>query len=329
MITRENYEEFFLSYVDDELPVTVRAAVDQFVADNPDLGPELEALLQCRIAPDRETGFINKDSLFQYESSLLSYIDGELEQEERISVEEWVRRNPRAGDELRQLQLTVSQPDPAIVFPGKESLYHGQRRRSPIVLFWLRAGVAAAVLAGVAFLLLPRQQNRGIVIVAPKIIPPAVTSAPPSTLHLVKKDNGSLVKNHQARLVTTVKKKIGQREEVTETPSVVLPAVKNQVAIVDPQPLKERALKVEQTSLSTTVAAGNIPIEHSFATQALRQRELEDSTNNSIAEASATPARNKFRGLFRKVSRAFGTTAERDSDGQRQVLIGAFQVALK
>ena len=133
MITRENYEEFFILYVDNELPAAARSAVDKFITDNPDLREELTALLQCRVSPDQEPEFRDKDILFNYESPLLSYVDGELGEPERSSVEELVRRNPRAAAELRHLQMTVSQPDPSIVFPDKESLYRNQRRRAVIL----------------------------------------------------------------------------------------------------------------------------------------------------------------------------------------------------
>ncbi|HLZ86371.1 MAG TPA: hypothetical protein VKQ52_03975, partial [Puia sp.] len=65
----------------------------------------------------------------------------------------------------------------------------------------------------------------------------------------------------------------------------------------------------------------------SFATQAL----LEEAQADEIKETTATApsGKSKLRGIFRRVSRTFGKTADRDSDGQKEVLISAFQVALK
>jgi hypothetical protein len=71
--------------------------------------------------------------------------------------------------------------------------------------------------------------------------------------------------------------------------------------------------------------------ESSFATQALQhENENHDPENNIlVADESPAPGKGKLRGLFRRVTRTFGKTADRDSDGQREVLVGAFQIALK
>ena len=68
--------------------------------------------------------------------------------------------------------------------------------------------------------------------------------------------------------------------------------------------------------------------ESSFATQALME-EAQGIGSENFAAAPASPAKSKFRGLLRKVTRAFEKTADRDSEGQKEVLISAFQVALK
>ena len=76
----------------------------------------------------------------------------------------------------------------------------------------------------------------------------------------------------------------------------------------------------------------NIPREESsFATQALEQEnENHDPENNILVSAeSPVPGKGKLRGLLRKVTRTFGKTADRDDDRQREVLVGAFQIALK
>src|SRR5258707_8195492 len=156
MITRENYEEYFLLYIDNELPVAAKLAVDQFIADNPDLQEEWENLMQCRVHPPKQEVFPDKESLLQH--NLLSYIDGELDEGGRREVEAFVAQYPSKAAELQQLSMTVSVPDVAIVFPDKESLYHSEKRRL-ILMPWMQAGIAAAVLGLVALLVLTSRHN--------------------------------------------------------------------------------------------------------------------------------------------------------------------------
>ena len=80
----------------------------------------------------------------------------------------------------------------------------------------------------------------------------------------------------------------------------------------------------------TTAVAVNIPRDQSsFATQALLKEAQEDGAGDMADNLQQPAGKTKLRGLFRRVTRAFGKTADRDDDGQRQLLISAFQVALK
>ena len=49
MLTRDNYEEYFLLYVDNELTPEQKAAVEAFVLLHPDLKDELDLLCGTRL----------------------------------------------------------------------------------------------------------------------------------------------------------------------------------------------------------------------------------------------------------------------------------------
>ncbi|WP_431212444.1 hypothetical protein ACQ86N_43185 [Puia sp. P3] len=77
------------------------------------------------------------------------------------------------------------------------------------------------------------------------------------------------------------------------------------------------------------IAARQVDIpkdQSSFATQALLREDDEKAL--ATANQPAPPGKSKLRGFFRKVTRTFGSTAERDGDGRQEVLISAFQVAV-
>lgn len=69
IINRDNYEEFFLLYIDKELDTDGKAAVERFVNQNPDLGKELEMLLQSTLIDDNFQ-FPDKELLYKKERSI-------------------------------------------------------------------------------------------------------------------------------------------------------------------------------------------------------------------------------------------------------------------
>ncbi|HVU98856.1 MAG TPA: hypothetical protein VHE34_26720 [Puia sp.] len=350
MITRENYEEYFLLYVDNELSASAKSAVERFVAGNPDVQEEWETLLQCRVDADPHETFPGKETLLQ--ADLLSYVDGELDAPGRLSVEEFVGRYPSKALELEQLSMTVSQPDLTIVFPHKESLYRSGRRRV-VYLPWMRAGVAAAALGLVALLLLMGQHTdqRRVAAAPPppvkKNVPAVVTPRKPAPLYstgsddqgrdkvIAKNDPAGRNPQRKAPVPASVEKTpevAVQRQEVaqvttvsTNTNGLITNHAGDPALVAEVKPdLAERTL----IKPATTVAAVNIPKEQSsFATQALLEEQQEEETKDMVAAAPA--GKSKLRGLLRKVSRTLGKTADRDDDGQKEVLISAFQVALK
>lgn len=158
MITRHNYEEFFLMYVDDELTAEERVAVNLFVQQNPDLAEELEMLQQTKLIADDSLQFEDKKMLLQnvdeigidnYEEQFLLYIDKELDDKKRDDVEKFVLQHPQFQDEFTLLKQTVLEPE-KVIFEDKASLLRKEERR--IVPMFIRLAVAAAVI-GIAVMM--------------------------------------------------------------------------------------------------------------------------------------------------------------------------------
>lgn len=159
-ITRLNYEEYFLLYVDNELNIVQRKAVESFVAENPDLREELEMLQDAILPADDAIVFQDKASLLRTsaapnpvnetncEEYFILYADDELTNEQKDQVEQFVYRHPQhqAGFEL--LQKVKLMPDTSVVFPDKYALYrHEEEEKRPVVAMrWYRMMAAAAVL---------------------------------------------------------------------------------------------------------------------------------------------------------------------------------------
>jgi len=157
-ITRHNYEEYFILYMDNELGSEDRRRVELFVMENADLKEELDWLLQSRLVPDASLVFDNKEQLMKmggtgsinttnYEEWLLLYTDNELTTEQKISVEKFAAAHPVIQQEFEILLKTRLHPESEIVFHNKEILYRHEEKVRVIAINWRKIAVAAALIA--------------------------------------------------------------------------------------------------------------------------------------------------------------------------------------
>jgi len=148
-INRNNYEEFFLLYVDNELSAAERNAVELFVRENTDLKEELHLLQQTVIKMDGVV-FENKSSLLKeditaLQENLLLYIDNELNPSAKQGIEKLLQTDAVANKELSLLQQTKLQADSSIIFTNKNVLYRKESAKV-IGMPWKRIAAAAVLL---------------------------------------------------------------------------------------------------------------------------------------------------------------------------------------
>lgn len=164
-INRNNYEEFFLMYVDGELNNHQQQMVEAFVQQNADLQFELDMLLETKLVLDEEEIIFDKSVLYKNEADAINatnaeekfllYVDNELNPTAKAEVETFVLQHPAFQNNFTALKNTVL-PVEAIVCPDKENLY--KKEEKPVVFMWVkRLSVAAAILffAVLAWQLIP------------------------------------------------------------------------------------------------------------------------------------------------------------------------------
>jgi len=173
-ITRHNYEEYFILYMDNELGNEDRRRVELFVMENADLKEELDWLLQSRLVPDASLVFDNKEQLMKmagtgsinstnYEEWLLLYTDNELTTEQKTTVEKFVAAHPAIQQEFELLLKTRLHLASDIVFHNKELLYRHEEKVRVLTINWRKIAVAAALIAiSVTAFMVSNNKNEGI-----------------------------------------------------------------------------------------------------------------------------------------------------------------------
>jgi anti-sigma factor RsiW len=164
-INRQNYEEYFILYLDNELGSQERRMVEAFVELHPDLKEELDLLVQFKLTPDNTIVFDGKEELMKvnsdspvtlnnYQEWLLLYTDNELDSKQKATVEQFLSAHPLLNQELVLLQRARLHPE-EIIFADKASLYRQEEnpdsyRDKPFPVRWWRLAAAAVLLIGVS-----------------------------------------------------------------------------------------------------------------------------------------------------------------------------------
>jgi hypothetical protein len=146
-INRNNYETYFLLYIDNELSAAEKKAVELFVQQHTDLQQEL-AMLQQTVLLVEPVAFAHKNSLLKMEEAmqqkLLLHLDGELGAADTAALEKQLRNDTALQQEWTILQQTKL-PQETVVFEHKELLLRKEPARIITARWWR---VAAAVFIG-------------------------------------------------------------------------------------------------------------------------------------------------------------------------------------
>jgi hypothetical protein len=150
-ITRENYESYFLDYLEGNLKEELIDQFLDFLNQNQDLKEELQLFDNFRL-PEEEIVFPGKEQLHKgvadenaaLENNLIACMEGDLEDQERHSFENYLAIHPELKSEYNLFFKTRMVPDSAIRFPDKKKLY--RKSGSVILINWVGRAAALIVL---------------------------------------------------------------------------------------------------------------------------------------------------------------------------------------
>lgn len=366
-ITRHNYEEFFLLYIDNELNSSDRKAVEEFVAMNPDLKEELMMLEDTVLPSDKEASLGDKSFLYRhasttelvndsnYEEYFVLYGDDELTNEEKAATELFVYKNPQHQVAFELIQKVRYKADSSVIFPDKQSLYRSEKDEKVIVFRWWRVAVAAAVLLflGIsAWIYISTPKNESSLAEGNK--KPA-TTAPvkqsPSTKEeaIQKTDLADNNSNKNSTEIKSLDKKAIIKEAVNTSKEAPLVAVNTPVEIknntesnfstdTDVTLKGSTIAKTDESAknqvINTGIAAVNPLPDSPVGLESTNTNYTVDNTetdkDNFAVLTSNVSSKNKMRGFFRKVTRVVEkATNISPGEDSKGIHIANFEIALK
>lgn len=235
-ISLQNYEEYFILYMDNELTPEQVVMVEQFLEANPDLKAELDILLSTKLPTEEFT--INKDLFLSgamksnaIDEDLLLYIDNELDAAGRQKLESELSVSKDLQLQHQLLQRTRLDASEIIEYPNKKELYRHTETRVVSFSMWMRI---AAVVVVILFMGILFWANRST----------STPAVPPTTI---------------AKGQTPVTAPATTTPPATE---VQPPADEQQLAVADPAPVKQEHSKREHTTPHSAAPANDVAQQH-------------------------------------------------------------------
>jgi hypothetical protein len=162
-ITRENYEIWFLDFMEGRLNRQETEEVRTFMSQHPDLADEMENIVPPLFS-DPEMHFPGKEKLKKdqfedpeiLEHSIIARMEGDLNEAENYSLDAWLTHHPEKRQLVKLYENTRLKPDLDLVFPDKAKL----KKKSTLRVVWIRVASIAAVLLMLFFLFQPEKLKR-------------------------------------------------------------------------------------------------------------------------------------------------------------------------
>lgn len=344
-ISLQNYEEWFVLYMDNELTASEKKMVDNFLLLHPHLQEELDLLLSTKLPADN-TVFFDKASLKAdamklntVDESLLLYIDNELPATERKRVEEKIAANPDFHLQHQLLQKTKLDASETIAYPDKTELYRRSEKVVALFPVWMRIAVAVVILLFASLFFLNNDSSQPMApadgLVKQEDPKPAERKAIPTAPNIQEVtpvDIAPAIAQNKTR--QPIEKQATGEKNITPQERSPLPQQlpieqestleTGALAKVEPVNTKPSVLTQEQTMALNKIVA--TPVVTS--TQATTYNPIESPEEPAVTEEDFKPKKSSAKGFLRKVTRFLERrTGIGTVNADNEILVGA--VALK
>ena len=131
-ITRNNYEAYFIDYMEGRLNSFHKKEFIEFLESNPDIEEELQSWEEVKINPDTNIQFSEKNNLKKtnsifpkeppFEELCIAKIEGDLTEKESSLFDQKIKEEPGKAETYNIYNKVKFTPDESIIFPEKEKL---------------------------------------------------------------------------------------------------------------------------------------------------------------------------------------------------------------
>ena len=151
-ITRNNYEAYFLDYLEGNLDEKLVNDFIEFLQANPDLKEELQQAGLISLNAE-DVFYDNKDKLYREEydreelfnDTAIALLEGDLKDPERARFMSYLQKHPDKQKEAALFEKTKQVPDQNIILSKKSSLYRYNAPKT--ILLWTTRVAAVLALA--------------------------------------------------------------------------------------------------------------------------------------------------------------------------------------
>lgn len=258
MITRENYESFFLDYLENRLDENQKAKLQIFLEKNPDLKEELCGMELIPLTEDDpivfedkhllkkntviSVGKINRKTCQEY---FIASAENDLDKTDTILLHRFLDRNPFLKPEYELFRKMHLAPDCSIIYPDKKSLKKGflvflQTHRSLVY------SVAAAIIVLLLWISFPgnkknERMNEFSEIVSDKPVIPQVTTADNISKETSADVSGASGLQDDLTAITEenpeiLKEPSAEMAEKPEQPEIKIPDPGKEILLIKPLP---------------------------------------------------------------------------------------------
>ena len=163
-IDRNNYEAYFLDYLEGNLDKNMVDDFIEFLQQNPDLKEELSVVETVSVVPEN-VSFNKKNSLYkekldsekEFDQAAIAALEGDISATDKNDFENYLVNHPHKKRDVVLYEKTKLRPDETIIFKNKKKLY--RRSAAKIVFLWSSRIAAVLILAFALFALFNNKTN--------------------------------------------------------------------------------------------------------------------------------------------------------------------------